>query len=98
MVKLRKNQLKKIALERVNELFDEAKNSDSELARKYVKLARRIAMRVNLRLPKEIKIRFCRNCDAYLVPGKNLRVRKDKDKIIYYCLECKHFRRYGCNS
>jgi len=98
MAKDRKSKIKENALERVYGLFDEAKkvfSEDRELSRKYVKLARKIAMKVNLRMPRDIKLKFCRNCDSYLVPGKNLRVRVDKNKIIYYCLECKHFRRYG---
>ena len=98
MAKDKKTKIKENALERVRDLFKEAKSvfkEDKELARKYVKLARKIAMRVNLRMPREIKVQFCRNCNSYLVPGKNLRVRIDKNKIIYYCLECKHFRRYG---
>jgi ribonuclease P protein subunit RPR2 len=98
MAKVNKNKLKEIALQRVNDLMKEAKDNvkeDKELSRKYVQLARKIAMKVNLRLPKEIKIKFCKYCDSYWTPGKNLRVRVDKNKIIYYCLDCKHFRRYG---
>jgi len=97
MVKDQKNKIKENALERVYDLFKEAKsvfNDDKELSKKYVKLARKIAMRVNLRYLEKLKFSFCRNCNAYQMPGKNCRIRTKNKKVVYYCLECKHFRRY----
>ena len=100
MAKDKKTKIKENALERVRDLFKEAKSvfkEDKELARKYVKLARKIAMRVNLRMPREIKVQFCRNCNSYLFPGKNCRIRTKNRKVVYYCLECRHFRKYTLN-
>ena len=88
----------KIALERINILFNEAKNMFNEepkLSDRYVQLARRIAMKYKVKIPHKFKRRFCKHCHSYLVPGKNLRVRTHKGHMVYYCLNCKHFMRFG---
>jgi len=84
--------LQKIALERIQTLFKEAKTS-SKYSDRYVFLARNIGMKYKVRLPSELKRRFCSNCKKYLIPGKNLRIRLNNHKITYLCLECKHFWR-----
>jgi len=87
----------KIAEKRILFLFNEAKDSfkkDSKLSDKYVKLARRIAMKYKIKLPSNLKKRFCKHCHKYLVPGVNCRVRLHKHRLIYYCLSCKHFMRH----
>jgi len=61
-----------IAKKRINFLFQEAKcvfKKDQNLANKYVKTARRIAMKYKLSLPSSLKKRFCKNCHSYMVPG-----------------------------
>src|SRR3989344_8883510 len=88
-MKKNKEKQRKEALVLVKKLFEEAKSSFSKnpsLSNKYVKLARKTAMKVNLRLPRELKRRFCKHCYSYLVPGKNSRVRIHKSRVIYYCL------------
>ena len=92
-----KKSNKEIARERVRILFQEAEKAfkkDKKLADRYVNLARKVAMKVNLRIPKEYKRCFCKHCYSYLKAGENLRVRTHNDKIIYYCLECKRHMRY----
>jgi len=88
---------KEIARERIKKLFSEADevfSKDKKLANRYVSLARKIAMKFNLRMPKVYKRRFCKHCYSYLKPGKNLRVRTKNKKVVYYCLECKKFMRF----
>jgi len=86
---------KKIARERVNELFKQAeKAKEKALADRYVELARKIAMRYKIRIPTELKRRVCKNCYSYLRPGKNVRIRINEGKVIYYCLECKKYMRF----
>ena len=88
---------KEIARERIKKLFEEADkvfDKDKNLANRYVKLARKIAMKLNLRIPRGYKRRFCKHCYSYLKPGKNLRVRTKNNKVVYYCLECKKFMRF----
>lgn len=89
---------RKIALERIEVLFKEAKamfKDDSKLSDRYVQLARKIAMKYKVKIPSEFKRRICKNCHKYLVPGKNCRVRTRKGHIVYYCLKCKNFMRIG---
>ena len=87
----------KIAKRRINFLFDLAKEhfkEDSRLSDKYVKMARRIAMKYKIKLPSSLKKRFCKHCHRYLVPGVNCRVRIHKHRVIYYCLSCNHYIRH----
>lgn len=95
-----KNSLKNIALDRVKILINEASsafNEDKKLANDYVRKAKKIAMKVNLRIPPYLKRQYCKHCDSYLRPGKNLRVRTKDGKAVYYCLECKKFSRFKLN-
>ncbi|MBT8507134.1 ribonuclease P [Methanomicrobiaceae archaeon CYW5] len=80
-----------VALERIEILFREAQEEfgiHPELSRTYVERARRIAMRDRIRIPRELRRKYCRKCFAYLVPGINARVRIHRGKIIITCLEC----------
>lgn len=86
-----------IALNRVKSLFKEAQQkfkTDSKLSQRYVDIARKTAMKVNLRLPRELKRKICKHCYHYLVPSKTCRVRIHKNKVIYYCLNCKNYMRF----
>lgn len=86
-----------IALDRVKVLFKEAQikfKTDPTLAQRYVDIARKTAMKVNLRMPRELKRKICKHCYSYLVPPKTCRVRIHKNKVIYYCLDCKKYMRY----
>ena len=95
-MKVNKKQLRKIALERVETLFLEAGkvfSKDPGLANKYVKNARKIAMKVNLTIPRELKRKYCKHCYSYLKPGVNARVRIKK-MVVYTCFNCKKYMRF----
>ena len=84
--------VKGVVLERIRLLFSfaekEAKNKP-EKSRRYISLARRLATRFRLRLPKEFKRRFCKKCNTYWIPGFNVKVRlKPAEKRIIYACEC----------
>jgi len=88
---------KKGVLEKIKVLFSEAKVQFSEnpgLANRYVKLARKLAMKFNITMPREFKRKFCKHCYSYLVPNKNCRVRIHKSRVIYSCNKCKKFMRF----
>ena len=88
---------RKIALERIDSLFMSAETSfrkDPGLSNRYVALARKIAMKLKVRIRPGLKRRFCKHCYRYLVPGKNLRVRTTEGHVTYYCLECRKFMRF----
>jgi ribonuclease P protein subunit RPR2 len=82
-----------IALERIRILFDLAgKEFDRHPARshRYARLARKISMRYNVKIPKELKRRMCNNCYNYLFPGKNCVVRSSSKRqtMEIRCLDC----------
>lgn len=89
-------KIKAIALERIKQLFAAAFES-KDLAKRYVIMARKIAMKSNLRLPSNLKRKFCRNCNSFF-NSKNSRIRTREGKLIYYCLECKKFTRIPIRS
>ena len=81
----------------VRKLFSEADKafkSDSKLADRYVRKARRAAAKARLSIPSTLSKKFCRYCGAYWMPAKTVRVRLQKQKVVYYCLSCKKYTRY----
>lgn len=95
----KQKQMKAIAKDRINYLFEQANkafNKNPGLANRYVTLARKLAMKYKVRIPKELKRKFCKHCYKYLMPGKNCRIRTKEGKVVYYCLNCKKFMRFPC--
>ena len=90
---MRKREIKKIALERIRILLNRAK-IDKKRSTRYVELARRIAEKCRVKIPKEFKIRICRKCNTFLIPGFNCRVRIKKSRVIITCLNCGKIKRY----
>lgn len=73
-------------IERLHELAREAaRTGDDDLARRYVRRARRVAERNRLSLPKRFKRFTCDGCDAYLIPGRNARVRTQDGHVVVTC-------------
>ncbi len=86
-----------IAKERIAELFRQAALSFDEdhlLSDRYVEIARKISMKIKVRIPSELKRRFCKHCHSYLVPGRNCRVRTHEGKVVYTCGVCRKFMRF----
>ncbi|QQG38548.1 MAG: ribonuclease P [Candidatus Woesearchaeota archaeon] len=84
------------SLQMVRQLLKEADitfKKNPERAHHYVKMARKIAMKVNLKLPSSLKKRFCKHCYHYLKQGINARTRIHKSRIIIFCKDCKNFTR-----
>ncbi len=85
------------ALDRIRQLFSEADAAFSEspeLSDRYVEMARKIAQKARTGIPPAFKKRFCRHCGAFWVPGRTVRVRLQKQKVVYYCLKCRHYTRH----
>ncbi|WNY25648.1 ribonuclease P protein component 4 [Methanolapillus millepedarum] len=94
--KKNKDLTKKIAEERILKLFELAEMNHEihpERAQRYVTLARLISMRYNVRLEREQKRKICQHCYAYLIPGKNCRVRMKNGFVLTTCFECGGQRR-----
>ncbi len=84
-----KKEINKLALERIDQLFKEAK-INPKMADRYVELARKISMKANISIPKIYKRRFCKHCYKYFKEEK-YRVRTRDGMLIYYCLNCKKY-------
>jgi ribonuclease P protein subunit RPR2 len=78
-----------IAAERIDRLHALAREAaaarDHDLSREYVRLARRVAERHRLALPRRFRRFTCDRCDAYLRPGVNARVRLRPGRVVVRC-------------
>lgn len=85
---------KHMAMQRIQTLFHLAKKTlreDPELAQRYARIARRIAMSARVRLPKEYRRQVCRYCKSFILPGVNCRVRikqRREPHAVITCLNC----------
>ena len=86
-----------VAEERIERLHDlaraAAREGEQHLARRYVRRARRVAERNRLPLPRRFKRFTCDDCDAYLIPGRNARVRTRDGHVVVTC-DCGTQARY----
>lgn len=86
-----------LAKERIKRLFEQAGKEfpgNPELSDRYVRMAWKLALKYNMRLPPELRMRFCRKCLSYLVPGKTCTVRVVKGAATVECLKCGNRARY----
>ena len=100
MIKRDKKRESRIAKERVRYLIrraEEYKTKDYELARRYVELAKRIAMKYRVRIPRDLKMTYCKKCLYPYREGK-FRVRIRKSRVIVTCLNCGYVRRFPIRS
>jgi ribonuclease P protein subunit RPR2 len=81
-------------IDRLQALAREAtREGDVDRSREYVRLARRVAERHRLSLPRTFRRFTCDACDAYLVPGVNARVRLQSGHVVVRC-DCGELHRY----
>ena len=91
--------IKQIALERIELLLGMAKTElarNPERAKRYVRLAKKMATRYRARPSKGLKRSFCKVCNTPWVIGRSVRVRLDPHSrcVVYKCT-CgaeRHFR------
>ncbi len=94
-----KAENRKITLERIRKLFfqaGEAFGKEPERSHKYAKMARKLAMRYNVRLPPALKRKVCKGCGKYMATGKTCRVRLSpkREAVIVTCMGCGHVSRH----
>jgi ribonuclease P protein subunit RPR2 len=80
-----------IGKERIDILFklaDQEFSRNPERSHRYIKLARNISTKYNIRMPPQWRRRFCKNCYKFLKPGNNCKIRITKGKVHLKCLEC----------
>ncbi|MDD1729938.1 MAG: ribonuclease P [Methanospirillum sp.] len=86
-----------IASERISILFDQASRffpEDPSWSDRCVILARRIAMKERIRIPCELRRKFCRNCYRFFVPGVTMQTRIHRSRVVVTCVACGYHRRY----
>ena len=75
----------KIAKERISILFSEARHAPDDLASRYIRLAKKIGMRYNVKLGSERKKVFCRQC---FTPFKGAKTRMKSGFLVRQCRHC----------
>jgi len=98
--KRKKEKEKNEALKQIKLLFDDSVcliAKDKATALRNLRKVRRLALKHRIKLPQPIKRRICKHCCTLLVPGFTLRVRtrRKHKQVVYYCMECKKFTKYG---
>jgi ribonuclease P protein subunit RPR2 len=92
----------RVAAERVNELFGlaavEAARGPDSFADRYVRLARKVGTRYNVRLLPEYRELYCRGCSVYWVDGRTVRTRLRSGHRVQTCLVCGRVRRVRLRS
>lgn len=88
-----KSDASKIASERISILLSRSRmetlNGREDRARRYVSLARRIGRRTQTSAKGE----YCKECNSYLIPGVNCRVRMTGGRRSITCLGCGNIKR-----
>jgi ribonuclease P protein subunit RPR2 len=87
----------RIARERIADLFAlaerEGATGPGDLADRYVKLARRVGTRYNVRVLPEYRELYCRSCSSFWVEGRTVRTRLRGGRRVRTCLRCGRERR-----
>ena len=90
---------RRIAYERIYTLSALARQTIHErpdLAERYIDIARKIAMKTRVHLPKELRLLICRKCKRFIFPGISCRVRiqpRREPHVTITCLHCGHHMR-----
>ncbi len=88
------DDLRKIALERVKILFQNARSNlhdKPDLSQRYIEIAKKISTRTRVHLLPEHHTQICRHCKRFIVPGISSRVRirsQREPHIVVTCLYC----------
>ena len=86
-----KPSLKKIALERMHILIDNAISNakeNPELSQRQALLARKISMRHKVRMPYELRMVFCKKCKSFIAPGLNSKIRLGRTSVKSIRITC----------
>ncbi|HET6517178.1 MAG TPA: RNase P subunit [Nitrosopumilaceae archaeon] len=70
--------VKQIALERMQILIDNAisnARTNPKLAQRQALLARKISMRLKVKMPYMLRMVFCKKCKSFIAPGINSKFR-----------------------
>jgi len=79
------------ALNRIKRLFNQAKK-EPKMSKRYIELAKKTAMKVNIKIPRAFKHEYCKKCLSFF-DSKNSKIRIKKDMKIIKCLKCSNYNR-----
>jgi ribonuclease P protein subunit RPR2 len=83
----------KLALERIYRLFELAEEmhekEKEEYTKRYLGIAKKISEKMKVKIPKEMKKRFCKKCLTM-----KIKTREEKPFIIVKCEECGKEKKY----
>ena len=83
--------VKQIALERMQILIDNAISNakiNPKLAQRQALLARKISMRLKVRMPYALRMVFCKKCKSFIAPGINSKIRVGRTSIKSIRITC----------
>ncbi len=88
-----------IAEKRIKKLFtlaeEELRKGNLDRTKRYIRLSRKIGMKCQYTLPKELKRKFCKKCNILLIPGISCRVKLSEKTIDIKCFYCNNIKRYS---
>lgn len=80
----------KLALERIYRLFELAEKADKEHQKRYIEIAQRIGTGTKVKIPHELKKKYCRKC-----LGMNVEAKENKVLLTITCKDCKNVKNYS---
>jgi len=83
--------VKQIALERMQILIDNAMSNartNPKLAQRQALLARKISMRLKVKMPYALRMVFCKKCKSFIAPGINSKIRVGRTSIKSIRITC----------
>ncbi len=91
--------MKKLVQDRMRELIELSiskwKGGDKKLAVRYISIVKKYAEKNKVKIPKEVKLKFCRKCLVPWIPNETVKIRLSRrgHYLIYTCLNCGYKRR-----
>ena len=76
---MKHTKMQQIGLERIYRLFELAEKeltANPERSKRYIGLALEIAKKARVRMPSELKTKYCKKCKSFLEKGKNSKEKK----------------------
>jgi ribonuclease P protein subunit RPR2 len=96
----RQSEAKRLARARIKLLWEQASEiakGDPDGARQRMQVASRLAKKVRIKVPRDIKRKICRRCGIVLIPGENCRVRLRNNRskhLTVTCTSCGNITRF----
>ncbi len=87
--KEREKDLARQRIARLLRLADEVYPEEPKLGLQYGELARRLALRTKVKIPRRWRWRYCKECGSFLYPGINADVRVRSRRFPHLVIRCR---------